>query len=66
MFEVFFADRILPCKLSESRRWIVIYIKEYFHVAGLLYTFFKLLTYNQNVSDDNFNTMYGLVWFNPL
>ena len=38
MFEDFFADRILPCKLSESRRWIVIYFKEYFHVAGLLYT----------------------------
>ena len=38
MFEDFFADRILPCKLSESIRWIVIYIKEYFHVAGLLYT----------------------------
>ena len=50
MFEDFFAGRILPCKLSESIRWIVIYVKEYFHVAGLLYIFthavFKLLTYN--------------------
>ena len=50
MFEDFYTGWILPCKLSESRRWIVIYVKEYFHVAGLLYIFmhavFKLLTYN--------------------
>ena len=58
MFEDFFAERILLCKLSESRRWIVIYIKEYFHVAGFdiiyfMHAVFKLLKYkyyNQNVN----------------
>ena len=36
MFEDFFADQILPGNLSESRRWIVICIKEYFNAVGLL------------------------------
>ena len=30
MFEDFFTDQILPANLSESKRWIVICIKEYF------------------------------------
>ena len=36
MFEDFFNDQILPCNLSESRRWIVICIKEYFNAVRLL------------------------------
>ena len=32
-------DQILPYNLSESRKWIVVYIKEYiFNVVGLLYS----------------------------
>ena len=34
MFEDFFADQILPGNLSESRRWIVICIKEYLMRSG--------------------------------
>ena len=36
MFEDYFADQILPGNLSESRRWIVNCIKEYFNVVVLL------------------------------
>ena len=72
MYEDFFADWILLCKLSESRRWIVFYIKEYFHMAVMhavlyiMHAAFKLLTYNQNVSDDNFNTMYTFFFLQKI
>ena len=39
MFEDFsksLADQILPCNLSESRKWIVIYIKEYFKCGQVI------------------------------
>ena len=52
IFSKWLADQILPCNLSESRKWIVVYIKEYFNADMLLYSLrmqclkIKLLTYN--------------------
>ena len=66
MFEDFSADQILPCKMSESRRWIVIYIKEYFNAVGLLYIVYACSVYianlQPNVSDDNSYTKYTLFY----
>ena len=66
MFEDFFADRILPCKLSESRS---LKVDRDLHkgifscgrvIIYFMHAVFRLLTINQNVSDDNLNTMYTL------
>ena len=66
MFEDFFADRILPCTLSESKKVDCDLHKGIFSCGRVIIYFmhamFKLLTYNQNVSDDNFNTMYTLFY----